>query len=183
MDNASVCDVLARAAGIMLLKKYGLQFHPQNAWICCLAHVVNLIVQCLLALLNEAEDPKMDDYYIPNKHLPFHYDPDDNEEVQQMEGEGDEMEGGEEEDEFIELLHPVALEDDELEGVLDSTVDLSEVKKVNAPCNMDCSRLNSPDYVAAGNHHQELFITPTSQPVLAVCEGSVWLNARTASIK
>jgi hypothetical protein len=183
MDNASVCDVLARAAGIMLLKKYGLQFHPQNARICCLAHVVNLIVQCLLALLNEAEDPEMDDYYIPNKHLPFHYDPDDDEEVQQMEGEGDEMEGGEEEDEFIELLHPVALEDDELEGVLDSTVDLSEVKKVNPPCNMDCSHLNSPDYIAAGNHHQDLFITPTSQTVPAVCEGSVWLNARTASIK
>ena len=176
MDNASVCNVLVRAAGIMPLKKYGLQFHPQNAWICCLAHVVNLIVQCLLALLNEAEDPETDDYYIPNKHLPFHYDPDDDKEVQQMEGE-------EEEDEFIELLHPVALEDDELEGVLDSTVDLSEVKKVNPPCNMDCSHLNSPDYIAAGNHHQDLFITPTSQTVLAVCEGSFWLNARTTSIK
>ena len=120
MDNASVCDVLVRAAGIMLLKKYSIQFHLQNAQIRCLAHVVNLIVQCLLALLNEAKDPKTDDYYIPNKHLPFHYNPDDDKEVQQMEGEGDKMEGGEEEDEFIELLHPVELEDDELEGVLDT---------------------------------------------------------------
>ena len=58
MDNASVFDVLVRAAGIMLLKKYGLQFHPQNARIRCLAHVVNLIVQYLLASLNEAEDPE-----------------------------------------------------------------------------------------------------------------------------
>jgi hypothetical protein len=63
MDNASVCDVLARAAGIMLLKKYGLQFHPQNARIRCLAHIVNLIVQCLLSSLNEADDPEKDDYF------------------------------------------------------------------------------------------------------------------------
>ena len=144
MDNASVGDVLARAAGIILLKKYSLQFHPQNAQICCLAHVVNLIVQCLLALLNEAEDPETDDYYIPNKHLLFYYDPDDDEEVQQMEGEGDEKEGREEGEEFVELLHLVELEDDELEGVLDSTVNLSKVKKVNTPHNMDCSSLNSP---------------------------------------
>ena len=59
MDNASVCDVFIRAAGIMLLKKYSLQFHLQNAWICCLAHLVNLVVQCLLASLNETDDPEM----------------------------------------------------------------------------------------------------------------------------
>jgi len=50
--------------------------------------VVNLIVQALLAALNEADDPEKDDYYIPNKHLPFHYDPDDDDEVQEMEAEG-----------------------------------------------------------------------------------------------
>lgn len=125
MDNASVCDVLARLAGILLLQKYGLPFHAQNARIRCMAHVVNLIVQAILAELSEANDPEQDDYYIPNKHIPFHYDPDDDEEVQQMEDEEDE-EGDEE---FIELLH-MNLEDKELEGVLDSAVDLSEVKKV-----------------------------------------------------
>jgi hypothetical protein len=130
MDNASVCDVLARSAGVLLLQKYGLQFHPQNARIRCMAHVVNLIVQAILAELNEANDPEQDDYYIPNKHIPFHYDPDDDEEVQQMENEEAEEDGGEDDDEeFVELLH-MNLEDKELEGALDSVVDLSEVKKV-----------------------------------------------------
>ena len=46
-----------------------------------MAHVVNLIVQAILAELNEADDPEQDDYYIPNKHIPFHYDPDDDKEV------------------------------------------------------------------------------------------------------
>jgi len=129
MDNASVCDVLASSAGILLLQKYGIQFHAQNARIRCMAHVVNLIVQAILAELNEADDPEQDDYYIPNKHIPFHYDPDDDEEVQQMENEEDnEEDGGEDDDEFVELLN-MNLEDKELEGALDSTVDPSEVKK------------------------------------------------------
>jgi hypothetical protein len=46
-----------------------------------MAHVVNLIVQAILVELSEADDPEQDDYYIPNKHIPFHYDPDDDEEV------------------------------------------------------------------------------------------------------
>ena len=62
MDNASVCDVLARAADVMLLQKYGLKFHVQNAQIWCMAHVVNLIIQALLAALNKADDPEKDNY-------------------------------------------------------------------------------------------------------------------------
>ena len=108
MDNASICDVLARATGILLLKKYGLKFHEENAQIWCIAHIVNLIIQALLTSLNEAEDPDIDDYYIPNKHLPFHYDPYDDDEVQQMEAE---------DEEFTELLH-MKLENEELEGEL-----------------------------------------------------------------
>ena len=30
MDNASVCDVLTKATGVLLLKKYGVKFH-ENA--------------------------------------------------------------------------------------------------------------------------------------------------------
>ena len=76
MDNASVCDLLAWSASI-LLQKYGLKlkFHPQNAQIHCMAHVVNLIVQAILTELNEADDPEQDDYYIPNKHITFHNNP------------------------------------------------------------------------------------------------------------
>ena len=41
----------------------------------------------------------------------------------------DEENGGENDDEFVELLH-MNLEEKRLKGVLDSAVDLSEVKKV-----------------------------------------------------
>ena len=132
MDNASVCDVLARAAGVMLLQKYGLNFHAQNARIRCMAHVVNLIVQALLAALNEADDPKKDDYYIPNKHLPFHYDLDDDDEVQEMEAEGNKPD--DEDEEFEELLNVPDLENEELDNeVTAKVVNLSEVKKVSSP--------------------------------------------------
>ena len=132
MDNASVCDVLARAAGVMLLQKYGLNFHAQNARIRCMAHVVNLIVQALLAALNEADDPEKDDYYIPNKHLPFHYDLDDDDEVQEMEAEGNKPD--DEDEEFEELLNVPDLENEELDNeVTAKVVNLSEVKKVSSP--------------------------------------------------
>jgi len=132
MDNASICDVLARAAGVMLLQKYGLNFHAQNARIRCMAHVVNLIVQALLAALNEADDPEKDDYYIPNKHLPFHYDPDDDDEVQEMEAEGNKPD--DEDEEFEELLNVPDLENEELDNeVTAKVVNLSEVKKVSSP--------------------------------------------------
>lgn len=136
MDNASVCDVIARSAGIMLLKKYGLHFHEGNARIRCMAHVVNLIVQSLLSSLNEAADPDEDDYYIPNKHLPFHYDPEEDEEVIEMENEVDENgDADDEDDEFVELLH-LDLGDEELEEELEeelnATLNLSEVKKVSS---------------------------------------------------
>jgi hypothetical protein len=131
MDNASVCDVLARSAGVLLLQKYGLQFHPQNARIRCLAHVVNLVVQAILAELDEADDPEQEDYYIPNKHIPFHYDLDDDEEVRQMENEADDSgeEDPDDDDEFVELLR-INLEDKDLEAALDSALNLSEVKMV-----------------------------------------------------
>ena len=134
MDNASVCNVIARLAGIMLLKKYGLNFHEGNAHICCMAHVVNLIVQSLLASLDEAADPDSEDYYIPNKHLPFYYDPEDDDEVIEMENEADgNKDADDEDDEFVEFLH-LDLGDEELkdklEDELNETLNLSEVTKV-----------------------------------------------------
>ncbi|KAJ7697060.1 hypothetical protein B0H14DRAFT_3529505 [Mycena olivaceomarginata] len=45
-------------------------------WI-CIALVVNLVVQKLLAAFNEAADPDNDDYYVPNKDEAFHYNVDD----------------------------------------------------------------------------------------------------------
>jgi hypothetical protein len=103
-----------------------------------MAHVVNLIVQALLAALNEADDPEKDDYYIPNKHLPFHYDPDNDDEVQEMEAEGNQQDDGGEDEEFEELLNMPDLENEELDNeVTAKVVNLSEVKKVSSP-NTSC---------------------------------------------
>ena len=128
MDNASICDVLTRATGILLLKKYGMKFH-ENAQIQCMVHIVNLIVQALLTSLNKAEDPDIDNCYIPNKDLPFHYNPDDDE-VQQMEAE-DEVEGDEKDEEFTKLLH-MELENKELKGKLNAKVvhKISEISDI-----------------------------------------------------
>ncbi|KAJ7676984.1 hypothetical protein DFH06DRAFT_976182 [Mycena polygramma] len=57
------------------MEKFDIQFVPGNSQIRCLAHVVNLVVQKLLHELDEAEDPETADDYVPNKDLPFHYDP------------------------------------------------------------------------------------------------------------
>jgi len=73
LDNASSCDTFARATGKFLQDRYGIQFHEGNARIRCMAHVVNLIVQAMLASLDEAKDLDEEDYFVPNKHLPFHY--------------------------------------------------------------------------------------------------------------
>ncbi|KAI1782569.1 hypothetical protein LXA43DRAFT_905418 [Ganoderma leucocontextum] len=91
MDNASTNDVLARTLGVLLLKRYGLHFTPENGQIRCLAHVVNLVVQKILHELFEADDPALQDYYeLFNKHLPIHYDLDADEENQQLQTEGKE---------------------------------------------------------------------------------------------
>lgn len=48
-------------------------------------HIINLIVQAMLASLDEAKDPDEEDYFVPNKHLPFHYDPDNDSDLQEFE--------------------------------------------------------------------------------------------------
>ncbi|KAJ7189246.1 hypothetical protein C8R46DRAFT_877092, partial [Mycena filopes] len=67
--------------------KFDIQFVPGNSQICCLAHVINLVVQKILAVLNEADDPAVIDYYLPNKDLPFHYVPEDDPNLRDLENE------------------------------------------------------------------------------------------------
>ena len=73
--------------GILLMEHYGMEFHSDNARIHCLAHVVNIVIQTLLKQLNEAEDPEILDWFEGNRHLPVHYDGDEDEEVEAMEAE------------------------------------------------------------------------------------------------
>lgn len=80
-------DVLACVLGTLLNERYGLAFHSDNARIQCLAHIVNIVVQCILKYLDEAEDPDLVDYYETMKSLPVHYRPEDDEELREMEQE------------------------------------------------------------------------------------------------
>ncbi|TFY51128.1 hypothetical protein EVJ58_g10725 [Rhodofomes roseus] len=85
MDNATTNDVLARTLSGLLMQRYGIHFSPENGQIRCLAHVVNLVVQKMLASLIDEDDPDDNDWYLLHKFLPFHYDIEDDDEVNAME--------------------------------------------------------------------------------------------------
>src|ERR1700754_1876925 len=80
MDNASVCDAMARVMAKFLNQKYEIEFKPENSRICCFAHILNLIVQTFLYGLGEAEDPDNIDYYHVHKHEAIHCTAEDLEE-------------------------------------------------------------------------------------------------------
>ncbi|KAF7349955.1 hypothetical protein MVEN_01296600 [Mycena venus] len=87
LDNASPNDVLLRALARLLQEKFDLQFVPANSQIRCLAHVVNLVVQKILAALGDVADPDVTDDYLPNKDVPFHYNPDNDPALDELERE------------------------------------------------------------------------------------------------
>lgn len=80
-------DVLACVLGTLLMERYGLSFHSDNARIRCLAHIVNIVVQTLLKELDKADDPTTNDNFESMKKMPVHYSPDDDEDLQEMETE------------------------------------------------------------------------------------------------
>ncbi|KAJ7660882.1 hypothetical protein DFH06DRAFT_988730, partial [Mycena polygramma] len=92
--------------------QFDIQFVPDNSQIRCLAHIVNLVVQKLLAALEEAADPDIEDYYLPHKDLPFHYDPDDDPELAALEREQFEQEHEKTTDEDAEVLLMASLAPD-----------------------------------------------------------------------
>jgi hypothetical protein len=87
LDNAPPNDVLLRALARFLREKFDIQFVPANSQIRCLAHVVNLVVQKILAALGDVVDPDITDDYLPNKDAPFHYNSDDDPALQELERE------------------------------------------------------------------------------------------------
>ncbi|KAI0309296.1 hypothetical protein OF83DRAFT_1179796 [Amylostereum chailletii] len=76
MDNVSSNNVLARVFARLLMEWYGIAFHPDNAQIHCIAHVINLVIQKILSTAKEVDaDPDVLGYYtLLNKHLPVHFD-------------------------------------------------------------------------------------------------------------
>ncbi|KAI9457663.1 hypothetical protein F5148DRAFT_1287610 [Russula earlei] len=72
-DNASVNDVIISTVACILLAKYGIPQSP-NLHIHCICHIVNLVVQAILAALREADNPGEVDHYTLNKEQPLHLD-------------------------------------------------------------------------------------------------------------
>ena len=72
------------------MELYSVPFHPNNSHIRCLAHVVNLVVQKMLSVAKDVDDPELQDYYeCLNKQFPVHYDLDANDELRDFETEDD----------------------------------------------------------------------------------------------
>ncbi|KAG1831678.1 hypothetical protein DFJ58DRAFT_736559 [Suillus subalutaceus] len=74
----------------------------------------------MLASLDKARDPDEEDYFVPNKHLPFHYDPNNDADLQELEREQD---SDNIENDDLEL-------DEEAEKLLNEFHGLSPVKKL-----------------------------------------------------
>ncbi|KAF5372244.1 hypothetical protein D9758_004983 [Tetrapyrgos nigripes] len=103
MDNASSCDTLATALGVLLEERYRIHFHPENNCIRCLAHIVNLVVQAVLRGLEEAEAIDDNDYFLLNKDAPIHYNEDDDEDLKAMEAEKFDEDGSADDEMDFEL--------------------------------------------------------------------------------
>jgi hypothetical protein len=88
LDNVSSNDVLARVIGRLMNARHQNAFHVDNAQIHCMAHVVNLVAQKILAVAEEVDDPDLKDYYEQfNKHLSVHYDADKDDDQRALEAE------------------------------------------------------------------------------------------------
>ena len=85
-----VTSLLSCIIGHKLMDLYGIPFHPNNSHIRCLAHVVNLIVQKMLSVVKNVDDPELQDYYeCLNKQFLVHYDLNNNDELHDFETEDD----------------------------------------------------------------------------------------------
>lgn len=53
----------------------------------CIAHVINIVVQCFLHAIDEAADPDIEDWYELCKDAEIHYDIDEDEDQQLLKAE------------------------------------------------------------------------------------------------
>ena len=66
-------NILISTVSCIVLARYGVPELP-NHHIRCLCHVVNLIIQDILAALGVVDDPDEYDYFLLNKDQSFHLD-------------------------------------------------------------------------------------------------------------
>ena len=173
-DNATTNDEIFRNVSRYLLSLYRTPEHADRH-IQCLAHVINLVVQAILAGLDEADslydDPvnelrndDLHDYYLQNKDTPIHYDV-------ATDPTQDELEAARDDDMAMEFLD-VGEFDDELLGIEDEIEDelkqlglTSALKKVRVArsCALDTSLTY---HCLASFHRQENRLISSAPPAL-----------------
>jgi hypothetical protein len=114
-DNTTVNNVIFKTAVKYVLSLYDTIIHP-DAHIRCLAHVINLVVQAILAELKEAdqciEDGDDSDYFLLNKNPLVHYSIDDDTDQQDLEGLCESnLEAEQEDPEVDDILQGIAEEE------------------------------------------------------------------------
>ena len=72
MDNRSPNDVMARTLSHLLWARYHLDYGGSEHRIRCMGHVINLVAQAMLFAIEEAEDPKVNDYFEIHKFKYIH---------------------------------------------------------------------------------------------------------------
>jgi hypothetical protein len=119
---------------------------------------VNLVVQKILAVLDEADDPEVVDYYLPNKDLPFHYDPESDTDLRDLESER-----------CIPLVEDEADEETgaatmtEMAAELASLSPLQKVRRDFSSHNVLITR-TAPSY-----HNENLCVSPATSPIQDYC--------------
>ncbi|CAK5262315.1 unnamed protein product [Mycena citricolor] len=131
LDGASVNDTLCAGLARILAEKFDIQFGPANSRIFCLAHVVNLVVQKILNVFNEADDPDLEDYHNHSKSFPVHYNAEDDPSLTELEAEPapDGPVDTAEEDADVDMMNEMA---DELRA-------LSALRRLRFVCIKICS--------------------------------------------
>ncbi|TRM56363.1 hypothetical protein BD626DRAFT_414065 [Schizophyllum amplum] len=119
------------------MSRYGIPFNADNAQIRCIAHVVNLVVQKILAVLKEVDaDPDAQDYYeLFLKHFPIHFSYDDDEDLREWEAEGDDGDEGDDDD--VEVIDMSAVQDEDEEEFDDEEEEeenLTALEKLRTAC-------------------------------------------------
>ena len=152
-------DVIVATVACYLLSKYGILESP-NQQIRCLCHVINLVVQSILATLGEADDPRDNDHFLLNKAQPLHLDIDNDPDQVVLDRE-------EFNDEDIQVEENIVIEDEE------------KPSAVQSPLSKVCLHLLYLVIVlrigSAPFYHEKDHINPsTVEEILAVCNGEIF---------
>lgn len=142
-DGASVNDVIFKHAALYLLTLYKIDNNPDRH-IHCLAHVINLVAQAILAGINEATTPYEDtdeasDDFLHHKDVPIHYDIADNDELRELEeNRSEDLKAQDEVDELAAALAEIADEFNMVEEEVESLGAMSALQRASEHPHIIC---------------------------------------------